>query len=55
MKNVNAWICALLTTDHDSVSVIADKKRKSATIVIFSGPDVFFFELISPVTGFEFT
>ena len=41
MKKANAWICAPPTTDHDSAIVIPDKKRKSVTIVIRCGPNVF--------------
>ena len=38
VKKMNAWICALLTTENDLASVIPEKKR------------VFFFELLGPVT-----
>ena len=41
-KRVNAWPCALPTTDRDPASVIPNKKRKSVTTTIFSGPNVFF-------------
>ena len=51
MKKVNAWICALRTTDRDSPSVILHKKRKSVIFVIFA--DLMFFELASPVTMFS--
>ena len=29
MKKVNAWVCALLTTDHDPARVLPDNKRKT--------------------------
>ena len=41
-RKTNAWICALLTTDHDPASVIPNKKRKSEMFVILCGPIVFF-------------
>ena len=53
MKKVNAWICALLTTDHDPASVFPDKKRKSLIFVILCGPIVFW-ELITAATIFSF-
>ena len=39
--SVNAWICALLTTDRDPASVIPDRKRKSVPTFLFCGRNVF--------------
>ena len=47
---MNAWICALLITDHDPANVIPDKKENSITAVFFT--DLLFLELTSPVTIF---
>ena len=43
MNRVNAWICALLTTDHDPASVIPDKKREPVSTVIDTTRYCFFF------------
>ena len=35
VKKMNAWTCALLTTDRDPASVTPDKKKKSVITVFF--------------------
>ena len=41
IKRVNAWICALLTTDHGPASVIPEKKREPVSTALIAEPIVF--------------